>query len=761
MENSLKRALSLFLTYPLFVMAHVEEPHVAKGSATIETKANTQLIHAEDKTVINCKKFNVGKEETVRFIQPHDKARVLCRVTGKQASMIEGRLESNGNLFLVNPYSIYFREGAQVNVRSLVASTLNIKDEDFVKGNYKFFLESDAKDSIISNKGQINAAQDVVFMAPQIINRAVVKAAAGKVAFLGSDLITLNFEGDDLISFAIDGALKKGFIEQAGQIDAGNGFLLDLRVASEMIKNVVNVNGVDPATSMKVENGKIYLVAESSITAPTTKIEGPLVQTAGDFNNSKKVEITGDKGVQWDGGFINATPIKVKSGTKDKVGSTDVSLNAPNGTIGIDALLGKNKEDQVTLKQLTLNGKIIDQNALIKSTSSITYSGGMIFLSGDTHALNSNITYNGSVIIDGPHVNIASGRATGDIIFNDTLDADQPGRTLTIFNGAKSGTVSFNKPISSKGPPLELSIETSKLFLSNIGDKQRIGAEKISIKATNVDFFGTVINAREQMWDVPSLHLKSGQPTIFITHNNDLVFTPSTHMFLTPQTSVAFETHGGYLELSKLSGDHLQSITINTGYADSKIGEIGELECKLGPIHVQSRNIYINGKIVVGSIFMEAQEDICYAKVPHGEIIPRELLSRGEVTLNSKRGTVGTKEFPLIVKSDDKFHLGSKSRAYLNGFCKDDFPYNYPKNPPPFIVFNGNETQFVFNREIFNEEDELLSLAPDLFHGAPLGFVGGKNFTFRRAPIYYAERDLIIGVSDEENSTGELSQAEE
>jgi hypothetical protein len=165
---------------------------------------------------------------------------------------------------------------------------------------------------------------------------------------------------------------------------------------------------------------------------------------------------------------------------------------------------------------------------------------------------------------------------------------------------------------------------------------------------------------------------------------------------------------------------------------------------------------------------MEAQDDICYAKdsqketFPQTETFKHELLSEGEVTLNAKRGMVGSKEFPLIVKSKGILYLGAKSRAYVNGFCKDDFPSNYPKNPPPYIIFNKNEIPFVFNEELFKEEEELLSLAPDLFHGAPFGFVDAKHFILRRASIYYFERDAKISILDEEKAPGvELSQADE
>ena len=746
MENSLRKALSLFLACPAFMMAFVEEPQSTAGVTFDNPDGKTQLITAPDKSVINCKKFNVGKDETVHFVQPSPKAKVLCRVTGKEASIIEGALKADGRLFLVNPQSIYFRETAKVNVHSLVASTLNIKDEDFVKGNYKFFLDSDAKDSAIVIKGQITAGQDVVFMAPQIMNQGVIKAEVGKVAFLGGEIITLNFEGDNLISFAIDEPLKKGFIEQAGQI-TGQEVLLNLRVADQMIRSVVNVDGIEPANKMQFENGKIYLVAGSSIAAPKIKVEGPLVETAGDFVGSQKIEITGDRGLNWQGGLING-----------KLNSTDSILSAPQGLLEINAPIGKNKDNKVTIKTLTLNGKIVDQNALIKTAGAISVSGDMILISGDTHALNSNITYNGPVVIDGDNVKIASGLSKGDIKFNSTVDADHPSRNLTISNGSQAGTVTFKEAIGSKGPFSQLDIETGKLALFNIGDKNRPGAEKLLIKASNVEFLGTIAHAKEQNWDAGNFHLESGQHTTFITREKPMMFTPTTHLVLSPQTNVVFETHGGDFELSKLSGDNHQFVTINTGSGEAKIGEF---DGTLGPLHVQSRSIHPGGKINVGSIFMEAQENICYAPDSQGKIFPRELHSREDVILNARRGMVGTKALPILVQSEGKLFLGAKSYAYVEGSFKHGFPYVYQKNPPPWTIYNGTEIQYVFNGEIFKEEETLMSLTPDLAHLFPYGFVDAKHFTFRRAGIYFTQDEMKISDSTDEASGIELAQVEE
>ncbi|HUD01643.1 MAG TPA: hypothetical protein VMR37_04910, partial [Rhabdochlamydiaceae bacterium] len=261
------------------------------------------------------------------------------------------------------------------------------------------------------------------------------------------------------------------------------------------------------------------------------------------------------------------------------------------------------------------------------------------------------------------------------------------------------------------------------------------GAGNLIVKAQTVEVLGTFVHAMEQTWDAPIVQLKSGQPTTFITDEGSMVFIADSKIVLDPQTNVVFETHGGSFELPKLSGEHQQSVTINTSHGDAKIGEFKD---KLGPLHVQGQNIRLNGKIEVDSAFMEAQEHICYAVIPQVETLPSELLSAGDVTLNAKHGMIGTRELPILVKAKGKIYAGSKSFAYLKGSCADDFPSVYPKNPAPRIVFNDYEIQYLFNEEIFREEEAtVMTLTADLNHVIPHGFVDTKDFSSRRAPIYY------------------------
>lgn len=109
---------------------------VSAGAATISTQGAAMTVHQSTaKAVINWQGFSVGAGHSVQFQQPDASAVVLNRVTGSEASVISGALSANGNVFLVNPNGVLFNAGAQVDVGGLVASTLSIRDNDFLAGN--------------------------------------------------------------------------------------------------------------------------------------------------------------------------------------------------------------------------------------------------------------------------------------------------------------------------------------------------------------------------------------------------------------------------------------------------------------------------------------------------------------------------------------------------------------------------------------------------------------------------------------------------
>ena len=78
--------------------------------------------------LIEWQSFSIGAGARVNIVQPGAQSVLVNRVTpgNAPASEIYGQLSSNGRVFLVNPAGITFGAGAQVNVGSLVATTLDL-----------------------------------------------------------------------------------------------------------------------------------------------------------------------------------------------------------------------------------------------------------------------------------------------------------------------------------------------------------------------------------------------------------------------------------------------------------------------------------------------------------------------------------------------------------------------------------------------------------------------------------------------------------
>lgn len=110
---------------------------VAAGAADIARNgAEMAIRQMTQNAVINWQSFGIAAGERVNILQPNAQAALLNRVVGNDPSAIFGALAANGRVFVVNPAGVLFAPGSQVNVGSLVASTLKIRDADFMAGRY-------------------------------------------------------------------------------------------------------------------------------------------------------------------------------------------------------------------------------------------------------------------------------------------------------------------------------------------------------------------------------------------------------------------------------------------------------------------------------------------------------------------------------------------------------------------------------------------------------------------------------------------------
>ncbi len=119
--------------------ANPTNPTIVNGTVTISNPNPTTLeITNTPGSIINWQGFSINPGELTRFLQQSPESAILNRVIGSDPSQILGTLQSNGRVFLINPNGILFGTGAVINVQGLIASTLNLSDQDFLNGNYLF-----------------------------------------------------------------------------------------------------------------------------------------------------------------------------------------------------------------------------------------------------------------------------------------------------------------------------------------------------------------------------------------------------------------------------------------------------------------------------------------------------------------------------------------------------------------------------------------------------------------------------------------------
>jgi large exoprotein involved in heme utilization and adhesion len=126
-------------------------------------------------------------------------------VTGAGASAIDGNLFANGQVWLINGNGILFGQGSRIDIGGLIATTSDIRDSDFLSGNYDFGIASSNRNAAVINKGLIKTAPggSAVLSAARVANEGVIEANLGHVVLGGADTFAVDFDGDNLIRFAI------------------------------------------------------------------------------------------------------------------------------------------------------------------------------------------------------------------------------------------------------------------------------------------------------------------------------------------------------------------------------------------------------------------------------------------------------------------------------------------------------------------------------------------------------------------------------
>ena len=284
---------------PSVVAQALQDPTVRSGAATIDLSnaSHAVITQQSNKAIIDWRQFSIPSGSTVQFVQPSASSMVLNRVTGTQASQIDGNLLANGQVWLLNPSGVMIGNGGSINTASFLASTLDINNNDFLNGRYRFDATSNTTGRIV-NAGTIKAAENgyVVLSGAQINNEGVIEAKLGSVLLGSGQAMTLDMVGDKLLSFAINTPVAtlptdgKASIENSGRITAQGGkVMMTARTATDVMHSVINVSGVVEATSARLVNGEIVLDGGST---GSVTVSGSLVANglqAGETGGAIKV----------------------------------------------------------------------------------------------------------------------------------------------------------------------------------------------------------------------------------------------------------------------------------------------------------------------------------------------------------------------------------------------------------------------------------------------------------------------------------------
>ncbi|WP_374347022.1 filamentous hemagglutinin N-terminal domain-containing protein [Chitinimonas sp.] len=254
-------------------------PALVAGQAQIGSNG---VLQYSDKAIIDWQQFNIGAGKQFTFQQPGANSVVLNRVVGNDPSHILGSLRGNGQVFLVNPHGIYFGAGASVDVHGLIASTLGIRNDDFLAGRYLF--TGNGETSEIRNEGLLRSQPGgrIALLGERVSNQGRIEARLGSVLLAAGRQVQLDLSGDGLIGYALTqeaGSHLAGAIN-SGHIEADGGkVVLSARTARQLAASAVNNSGVIQARGVSSHDGVVELLA-----------------SGGDVDSSGSIDVSGAAG---------------------------------------------------------------------------------------------------------------------------------------------------------------------------------------------------------------------------------------------------------------------------------------------------------------------------------------------------------------------------------------------------------------------------------------------------------------------------------
>lgn len=310
---------------------------VRVGTATIERTTDKMTVNqSSNKVQIDWNSFDIGKNKEVEFKQPTEMAVAYNRVTGGNASQIQGKLTANGKVYLANPNGVLITKDAEVNVGGLLVTTKDL-EKISENGTKDKFSRKLAKEGKILNQGKITAKGErafVVLVGDDVANegeinaknyyhketkkvtecyddswslvkqcydfdKEIVKSTSGEVHLSSGENVTFTLS-DRYIDVALDDNTVNSIIKNDGAIIANGDITLTAKGRNQALDSLIINNGVLQANKVQNKNGTIILSAGETQLHEKSQIKGEKVSFAeasyyGPTEDIKVVSKTGSK----------------------------------------------------------------------------------------------------------------------------------------------------------------------------------------------------------------------------------------------------------------------------------------------------------------------------------------------------------------------------------------------------------------------------------------------------------------------------------
>jgi len=268
------------------------DPTVVNGTATFAQVGNALNVTNSPGAIIDWQKFGISAGELTKFIQSSASSSVLNRVVGGDLSAIYGALQSNGRVWLVNPAGILVGPGATIDTAAFIASTLAVKNEDFLAGRLTFGGNGGAGNVV--NQGTITTPSggSVYLIGANVTNEGIITSPKGEVLLAAGQTVNLVDTATPGVKVEITGAA--GDTTNLGTIAAEAG---RIGMAGVIVRNSGTLN----AGSAVEEGGKVFLKASQD-----TYVDGNgrIVATG---TKGGQVEVLGNRVAVMDSASIDAS----------------------------------------------------------------------------------------------------------------------------------------------------------------------------------------------------------------------------------------------------------------------------------------------------------------------------------------------------------------------------------------------------------------------------------------------------------------------